>query len=268
MNVRMDDMSTELETIDAEVVPNLERAEQIIEGQRALVADLYEGMRDLQFALESRGWKLLRGGVDQRDFDGLDLEVLKSLSDEIRSYLTGGALAKRLVEVRANFVVGGGGVEYEGTNGAKRALDDLQNQEKLFSPVGLAEIVRAQATDGTIIVLVNPSTKKIRRLPLNKIDALFVDPRDRENVLFVKERYSEVTVDNPRGRDVEVWYRVDLNDSPAEKRRTSINDGSNVVAVDLEWVAVVASVNGQVGHTLGTPDLLASLPWLDRITSI
>jgi hypothetical protein len=259
-------MSTELEetVIEATVEPDLARAEQIIEGQRALVADLYEGMRDLQFALENRGWKLLRGGIDHKEFDGLDLKTIQTLSDELRAYLTGGSLGKRLVEVRANFVVGGGGVEYSSTHGVGKALDDLSNQKKVFGSEGLQEIVRAQATDGTVIILVNPTTKKVRRLALNKIAALYVDPDDAENILFIKEQYHRVTVEKPQGEEVEKWYRVDLNDSPAAKRRASINEGGNVVKIDKDWVAVVAGVNLQVGHTLGTPDLLASLPWLDR----
>lgn len=264
----MDDMSTDLEetAVEAFIEPedDLARAGALLESQQRLVDDLYEGMRDLQFALEQRGWKLLRGGVDQKDFDGLDLEAIKLISDELRSYLTGGSLAKRLIEVRANFVVGGGGVEYDQVGGAKRALDDLKNQTKLFGSGGLQEIVRAQGTDGTVILLVNTLTKEIRRLPLHRVDALYVDPRDHEDILFVKERYREETVENPQGKDVEVWYRVDLNDSAAAKRRATIKEGDRSVKIDKQWVAVIDSVNTQVGHTLGTPDLLASLPWLDR----
>lgn len=264
----MDDMSTDLEETAAEAFiepeDDLARAGALLESQQRLVDDLYEGMRDLQFALEQRGWKLLRGGVDQKEFDGLDLEAIKLISDELRSYLTGGSLAKRLIEVRANFVVGGGGVEYDQVGGAKRALDDLKNQTKLFGSGGLQEIVRAQGTDGTVILLVNTLTKEIRRLPLHRVDALYVDPRDHEDILFVKERYREETVENPQGKDVEVWYRVDLNDSAAAKRRATIKEGDRSVKIDKQWVAVIDSVNTQVGHTLGTPDLLASLPWLDR----
>ncbi len=243
---------------------DLARAEEIITSQKHLVDDLYEGMRDLQFALENRGWKLLRGGIDHKEFDGLDLDTIKSLSDELRAYLTGGSLGKRLIEVRANFVVGGGGVEYTGTHGIGKALDDHNNLKKVFGPEGLQEIVRAQGTDGTVIILVNPSTKKVRRLALNKVAALYVDPDDAENIMFVKEQYHRVTVENPQGEEVEKWYRVDLNDSPAEKRRAFIQESGHRVAIDKDWVAVVAGVNMQIGHTLGTPDLLASMPWLDR----
>ena len=257
---------TEIELADK--VEKTERllveAERIIEGQMRDTQYLQEGMRDLQFALENRGWKLLHGGVEQREFNGLDLDTLKSLSDELRTYVKGGSLAKRLTEVRANFVVGGGGIEYEQTRGATTALEDLQNQAKLFSPQGLQEIMRAQATDGTVIILVNPTTKKVRRLPLSSVQAIYVNPDDREDIWFIKEQYTRPTVSNPQGEEVERWFRVDLNDSPAQKRRAYINEGNKRVKIDKDWVAVVDGVNTQIGETLGTPDLLASLPWLDR----
>lgn len=242
----------------------LEQAGNIIERQQRDAEDLMEGMRDLQFALENRGWKLLYGGVDQREFDGLDLDTLKGVSDELRAFLTGGSLAKRLIEVRSNFVIGAGGVEYKNVDGAKRALDNLKNQQKVFGTKGIQEIVRAQGTDGNIIFLVNPTTKEVRRLPLSRVDALYVDPDDTEDILFIKERHHRVTVEDPQGEDVEVWYRCDLNDSAEAKKRTFINEGGRRVKIDRKWVAVIDGVNGQIGHTLGTPDLLASLPWLER----
>lgn len=248
-----------------------EKAEQllieagnIIERQQHDVEFLAEGMRDLQFALENRGWKLLYGGVDQREFDGLDLDTLKRISDELRAYLTGGSLAKRLIEVRSNFVIGAGGIEYEKVDGAKRALDSLKNQQKVFGTKGLQEIVRAQGTDGNLIFLVNPTTKEVRRLPLQRVEAFYVDPDDTEDILYVKERYNRVTVEDPQGEDVEVWYRCDLNDSEAAKKKSFITESGKRVKIDRKWVAVVDGVNGQIGHTLGTPDLLASLPWLER----
>lgn len=261
------DLAVRVDTLEADnhrAETLLQEAGDIIERQRAEAEYLVEGMRDLQFALENRGWKLLYGGVDQREFDGLDLDVIKRLSDELRAFLTGGSLAKRLIEVRSNFVIGGGGVEYENTSGAQRALNDLQNQEKLFGTKGLAEIVRAQGTDGNVVILVNPTTKKVKRLPISRISALYVDPDDPEDIQYIKTTYNRVTIDKPAGESVEVWYRVDLNDSAAAKRRATINEGNKTVRIDKSWVAVVSSVNVQVGHTLGTPDLLASLPWLER----
>lgn len=242
----------------------IQSAGAIIERQQRDAEDLVEGMRDLQFALENRGWKLLYGGVDQREFDGLDLDTIKRLSDELRAFLTGGSLAKRLIEVRSNFVIGSGGIEYDNVDGAKRALKNLKNQQKVFGVKGIQEMVRAQGTDGNLIFLVNTSTKEVRRLPIQRVDALYVDPDDTEDILFIKERYNRVTVEKPQGEEVEVWYRCDLNDSTEAKAKASINEGGRRVKIDKKWVAVVDGVNGQIGHTLGTPDLLASLPWLER----
>ena len=254
----------ELQETAAKTEKLLLTANSIIERQHSEAEELVEGMRELQIALEVRGWKQIYGGLDQREFDGLDLDAIKGISDELRSFLTGGSLAKRLIELRANFVIGAGGVEYENTGGAKRAVEDLNNQERLFSTKGLQEVIRAQGTDGTVVMLVNPTTKKIRRLPLGYIEALFIDPEDPENILFIKERRHRVTIEKPQGEDVEVWYRVDLNDTAEAKRRTFIKEGNREVPIDRKWVAVIDGVNGQIGHTLGTPDLLASLPWLER----
>lgn len=131
LSLRVDDLSAEKD----QLLEKLEKAEslimdagQSIQRQQDEARFLEEGMRDLQMALEVRGWKLLRGGVDQKEFDGLDLDLLKDISDELRAYLTGGALAKRLIEVRANFVIGAGGVEYDGVKGkSKTALENHAN---------------------------------------------------------------------------------------------------------------------------------------------
>lgn len=266
------DLAVRHESEKAELEEKLVKAESLIvdagnsiERQQNEAQLLQEGMRDLQMALEVRGWKLLRGGIDQKDFDGLDLDVLKGISDELRAYLSGGALAKRLIEVRANFVIGAGGVEYDGVKGkSKTALEDPANQEKIFGTKGLQEIVRAQGTDGNIILLVNPSTQKVRRLPLNRVDALYVDPDDAEDILFIKERHNRITIEAPQGEEVERWYRCDLNDSAEARAKTVIKEGERSVPIDRAWVAIVEGVNGQIGHTLGTPDLLASLPWIER----
>lgn len=243
----------------------IQSAGSSIQNQQNEVQFLQEGMRDLQMALEVRGYKLLRGGVDQREFDGLDLDLLKEIADELRAYLSGGALAKRLIEVRSNFVIGAGGVEYEGVKGkSKAALEDHANQEKIFGTKGLQEIVRAQGTDGNIVLLVNPTTQKVRRLPLARVDALYVDPDDTEDILFIKERFNRITIEKPQGEEVERWYRCDLNDTAEAKAKTSIREGDREVPVERAWVAIIDGVNGQIGHTLGTPDLLASLPWIER----
>ena len=213
----------------------LQEAGEIIQRQQHDVEYLAEGMRDLQFALENRGWKLLYGGVDQREFDGLDLDTIKRLSDELRAFLTGGSLAKRLIEVRSNFVIGSGGIEYENLDGAKRALKNLKNQQKVFGTKGIQEMVRAQGTDGNLIFLVNTTTKEVRRLPIQRVDALYVDPDDTEDILFVKERYNRVTVEKPQGEEVEVWYRCDLNDSAEAKAKASINEGGRRVKIDKKW---------------------------------
>lgn len=266
------DLAIRVEGEKAALEEKLLKAEELIIGAGESIARgqdevqfLQEGMRDLQMALEVRGWKLLRGGIDQKEFDGLDLDVLKDISDELRAYLSGGALAKRLIEVRANFVIGAGGVEYDGVKGkSKQALEDHANQEKIFGTKGLQEIVRAQGTDGNVILLVNAETQKVRRLPLHRVDALYVDPDDAEDILFIKERFNRITVENPQGEEVERWYRCDLNDTAEAKKRTSIKEGSREVPIDRKWVAIFEGVNGQIGHTLGTPDLLASLPWIER----
>lgn len=241
----------------------LAEAGEIVERQRGEAEWLREGMAELQLALEDRGWSLLNGRVNQREFNGLDLDVIKGLSDELRAYLTGGALAKRLIEVRSSFVVGSGGLEYTNVTNAKRALDDTNNQRKLFSSTGIAEVMRAYGTDGTVFIAVNPKTKKIRRIPLHNVEALYVDPDDPEDILFIKESYSRIDSFG-RPTPVKRWIRVDTNDAPAAKRKSKIQEGAEETAIDKEWTVVVSSVNVQVGHTLGTPDLLASLPWLER----
>lgn len=257
---------------DQELQERLDKAEalvgsatEIIQRQVRESEFLEEGMRELQLALENKGWKSLSGASSLKEFDGLDLDLIKKISDELRAHLTGGALAKRLVELRASFVIGAGGVEYDGIDNVKRALNDDKNQEVLFGTNGIAELIRAEATDGNIGILVNKRTKKIRRLPIHRFDALYVNPDDPEDVWFVKERYNRVTVEKPEGEEVVRWYRTDLCDDPdAKKMKTITEPGEKPVEISSDWVIVIDSVNGQIGHILGTPDLLSSVVWVER----
>ncbi|MET4703035.1 hypothetical protein [Frigoribacterium sp. UYMn621] len=238
------------------------RLENLAKAQGKEITRMTESMADLQLAIEDRGWT--RGG-NQYSTTGLDLPALRIISDDLRSWLVGGGMVKRICEIRGNSIYGDG-VGFKNYAKAINAFTSPNNVVKLFSTAAMMEINRSHGTDGTVVFLINKTTKQISRYGIEEMGLPFVDSNDRETTWFVRRTFTRITMDDAVGTLVDEYYPTDL--CPADKLNGSLiaqYDG-NIVPINTNFTAVVWDVNKQVGWPLGIPDLLPSLQWAEKYT--
>lgn len=230
------------------------------------INNLVESMADLRIAMEDRNWTNLT--TLEHNTDGIDLEAIKGRADELRAHVAAGALVKRIAELRGTYIYGDG-IMFDNVSKARSAMDDLKNQEVLFSTQAQLELNRSHCTDGNIFMLVNPKTRKLMRVPINEIVAWYANPDDNEDVWYIRRQWNRKNPSTLLDETVHRWYRCD--NAPEKSRLKSLpgpmGPKGNRVPVDQEWAAVVHQVNRQVGWTWGIPDLLASLQWAERYSA-
>lgn len=225
------------------------------------INNLVESVADLRIALEDRNWTNLT--TLEHDTNGIDLDLIKTRSDELRAHVAAGALVKRITELRGTYIYGDG-VMFDKVGKAKTAMDDLKNQDVLFSSNAMLEVNRSHCTDGNLFFLVNPGTKKLMRIPIGEITAWWANPDDNEDVWYVRRQWTRQNPVTLLDETIHRWYRCDTAPPSSKRKRLPGPGGTPQVVVDQEWAAVVHQVNRQVGWTWGIPDLLPSLQWAER----
>jgi hypothetical protein len=236
--------------------------EEVVTEQAKDIHRMTESMADLQLAIEDRGWT--RGG-NQYSTTGLDLPALRIISDDLRSWLVGGGMIKRITELRGSSIYGDG-VGFKNFARAIKAFEDPNNIIKLFSTAAMQEINRGHATDGSIVFLINKKTKKISRYGVEEMGLPFVDSNDRETMWFVRRTFTRITLDDAVGTLVDEYYPTDLCPLEHSVKNLIAQYDGNIVPINNDYTAVVWDVNKQVGWPLGIPDLLPSLQWAEKYT--
>jgi len=223
---------------------------------------MQESMERLQLQLEDRHWE--RTG-NTHSASGLDLKTVQDVAKNLRGWITGGGIMKRLCELRGDTIYGDG-VTFSNYTKAKTAFESANNVEKLFSVEAMQEINRAHATDGVIVFLIHKETKEIIRYGIEDMGDPYLDGNDQERSWYVRRTYKRVTPAKPKGETVTVFYATDM--CPVKKSGWAKIDVGNdtKIEVDQDYKAVVWSVNRQVGWPFGIPDLLASLQWAEKYT--
>ena len=254
--------SSALEIAPSQAVPTVEHLQEVVKSQALELRQVVEGMADLQLAIEDRGWS--RGG-NQYEANGLDLASLRIISQDLRSWIVAGGIVKKIIEARGNTIYGDG-VGFRNYAKAKTAFESAVNITKLFSASALQEINRAHGSDGTVVFLVNKTTKEILRYSIIEMGQPFLDSDDRERVWFVRRKFTRITPDNPAGLPVDEYYATDLcPPSEAKATHVRVTDGIDV-KINHKYTAVVWDVNRQIGWPLGIPDLLPVLQWAEKYT--
>lgn len=233
--------------------------------QATLLQEARASIADLKLQIEDRGWKRL--GND-RTLDGLDLQSIKIVSDELRGWITGGGIMKRIIELRGTYIYGDGFGLKGVTGRAQEALLNDNNIAKLFSVPALLEINRAHGTDGNVVFLVHKKTLEIIRLPLDEMQEPYIDSDDRERIWYIRRTYTRKTSANPQGEEYDKYIVATTCPAGAPSRAKKVDvGGGRMVDVDQNYNAVLWKVNGQTGWALGIPDLLAALQWAEKHTS-
>jgi hypothetical protein len=236
---------------------------QTIREQGDTLTRAQESIASLQLAIEDKGWKRIG---NQYEADGLSLESLQLVSEDLRGWIVGGGIMKRIIELRGTYVYGDE-VGFKGlTLAAKKAFTSQNNIDKIFSVTALQEINRAHGTDGNVVFLVNTKTFDAIRVPFEELEDPFIDSDDPERIWYVRRSYTRVTAANPQGVKVDEFYpTATLPSTQASKTSVNLGAGPNI-PVNRNFVAVLWKVNGQTGWPLGIPDLLPSLQWAEKYT--
>ena len=233
-----------------------------VQSQSSTIDNMAESMTDLRMQLEDRGWR--RWGNDYAA-DGIKLDTIKVVADELRSWVVGGGIMKKLAEDRGDTIYGDG-VKFVNYVKAKKAFESPNNVEKLFSVDAMQEINRGHCTDGVIVLLVHKVTKEIMRFGIGEMGEPYIDGEDTERTNYVRRTYTRVTPAKPEGESVTVFYVTDTC-PPKKANLKRVDMGADTfIPVDTNYTAVVWDVNRQIGWPFGLPDLLASLQWAEKYT--
>lgn len=236
-------------------------------------AGLKESLADVRamFALEDRGWALITGLNTGERLEGLDLDELKEISEAIRPHLVGDGLVKRGADLHSGYVWSKGlgieGVASTGKQGrptnSQTFYEDPINQESIFSALSHEEIQKARYADGNVFLAVNKSTREVRRIPLNQITGLRVNPDFPEEVWAWQRTWNPN--DRPDSKQKVLWYYTPRFKG---KRQKSYTEGGKTVAISETEIVIDRRFNRQIGYPLGIPDAVAAMPWIAAYTEI
>lgn len=245
--------------------------DQITEALSPLLAEneqLREGINEVRAMLdyEDRNWVNLFGaGGDE--VSGLDLDQVKAVSEKARKRVAIAALDKRAVELHAGYIFGApleiDGTVREGGKGAPTAsvrfFENPINQESLFSGAAKKELQYARFTDGNVIAFCDTSSKTVRRVSIEEITNILVNPDFPDEVWGWLREWDQVSVNGetvPR----QAWAYTNRFTGTRQK---SIRVGTKSVPVLQNVTAVDLRANRQLGWTFGVGDALAGMHWAE-----
>jgi hypothetical protein len=211
---------------------------------------------------EDNHWSVIFGRMEH---DGLTLEQIHELDEEIRQSIIKSPIMDRGAQLRHSYIWSKGinlpVVETEPSKpGAKprlhKILNDPTNQRYFFDGGAHEELERGLYTGGNVFALVNKKEGQARRVPVKEIVDLLTNPDFGEEIWAWQREWQHT---NKAGADetMKVWYYTDDCPLPRAKRPKKIAD----VDVDHDQVFVVHSVNRQIGWPLGIPDAIAAVAW-------
>lgn len=225
--------------------------------------DVQEDLLRISDAFDNVGWSPL----PQKDSKEIPLKTVKNASEVSRAMNAMNPFVKRGVNARISYVWGKG-VSFDKIDNIQDLLDD--NRKKLFSPQAFEERERVLATDGNLF-LAHPLAdarddgELSFRIPLDKIDGVIANPRDREEIWYYKYVES-VEVTNSRTGAVETKttekYYVSMDYYiKLDKQGKSLPRRWGKVGVEQNFVLQHVAVNKQVGWRWGVPDIMPVIYW-------
>lgn len=231
------------------------------------VSSLQEALTNInvQLAMEDRNWARVFGG-NQND-EGFTLSELNEQSAIIKEFIDESPLIGRAADLRQSYIWGKG-VTIEGSHREPnvkgrppllvQVVNNLQNQECIFSEAAKPIIERASATDGNLFFLGHQSTKELHLLPLSKVTDAYVNPRyqDEAWAYLVTESSQDR---NGKVKTENVWYFTDR--APAKEVAAGIPGPKPGERTDRDHRIIDIHFNRQAGRLLGVPDLYSAVGW-------
>lgn len=225
--------------------------------QNELLAESYAAMAQALLRFEDEGWTRLEGYTSEA---GFSLQNLQSAAEHIRQVSEANPLLKRGAGLRTSYIFGRGVSFTEQPARVVRAIQDMQNQDVLFSAEAQVINERSHFTDGQFFVLGNVASKKFQRIPFSEITAVVTDPDDPEQIRYYRRSWTrmiqELNSPNPKSMDMNVWYPADTYE-PAGSFARSIQGQP----VDAGSRMFASRVNRRAGQIWGVPDAFPALPW-------
>lgn len=221
-----------------------------------------EAMSDQQLwqSFDTLGWDLVEGFKNEH---GPNLATVKSWTPTNRQMVAINPTIKRANTVRCSYIFGAGvlfGRNGRPTGPGKEFIES--NLDTIFSIEACAENERCLNSDGQLFLLLDKSSKRVIRIPMDEITNLAVEPGNAERVLYFLRRWTEVDTDNGKTVEKKAWYPAP-GLSAKERKLQNIfdNDSNEKIPVDLSKAILHTSVNRQVGWTLGVPDVQSVIFW-------
>ena len=230
-------------------------------------AQLKESLEDvtLMFKAEDHGWQLISGLASGERLEGLDLSEVKEISKAIRPHVAGDNLVKRGVDLHSGYNWSKGlnidGVKKTGQRGRPASLigfyNNPINQDSLFSSTAHEELQKARYSDGNIFLACNTKDATVRRIPLDQITAIKVNPEFPEEIWAYQRTWNPN--DRVDSKEIKKWYYT--NRFQGSKQQSYTVQGETV-KVDPDVIVVDKRFNRQIGYPLGIPDVVAAMPWI------
>lgn len=220
------------------------------------------------FAYEDQGWTAI-SGLDQGERQrGLSLRDVHKISDSARARVAGSALVKRAADLHTGYVFSGSGPEIDNTirepgkggrpTGEVAFYENPINQESIFSGAAKRELQYARFSDGNVIAFCDTSKKLVRRVPINEISNVLVNPEYPEEIWAWLREWDQVSAQG-QTRTMQRWAYTNRFTG---KRQQSISVEGKAIPVLKGVTAVDLRANRQVGYTFGVPDATAGLHWV------
>lgn len=206
---------------------------------------------------EDKGWRLISGGMYDRD--EIDLDVLLEHAADARALRAMNPLVKRGVVVR-NAYIWKDEITYP--DSANSLINNPINQREFFSQEAREELEAAYCTDGQYFLLLDRGKREIRRIPLREITGVIVNPDHDDEIWYYRRTYTRTrTATDGTGvtekETVETYYpSIHLGD-----RRPLKVEKIGDVPIDHSKVIEHSKVNSATGWRYGVPDLLGAVYW-------
>lgn len=234
-----------------------------LEGQLDTIATenerLDEALASIQMMVDARGWTEV--GYTTQSIDGMNLEIAKDSSTQLREMVVGNPFMKRGSQLRIMYVWAAG-VDFSCLGSAlpdqvANRMKSARNRRYIFSADAQEELERAAFTDGNIFLLGDVTTKDFQRVPLEEITGDLRNPNNNEEIWAYRREWNSSQVSGDVKTTVR-WYYTDI--FTGTKKRT-IEVGGKTESFDNKYVMLDKSFNRQIGWAYGVPDGLPSLVW-------
>lgn len=226
--------------------------------QQIRIQQLEESLASRMLKLEDIGWEKINGVEAD---GGPTLATLKPLIGNLRDMAAANPLHKRGAQLRHSYVFGRG-VDFTGlTDATEKVIDDLYNQEALFSVKAYETNNLEMFCAGNLFIIRNEKTNQFTRVPIEQIVADATDPDDPSRILYLLRQWSN-------GKEkVQRWYPISRykKTQVGRGRRGSIaatlDYNSQPVPVAQDSVIYHEGSQKQAGWRYGIPDSLAASVW-------